>query len=122
MRKECRMDSSWEERDPNDELKDLKEGRQYIIFIPNPEDDTNFSVMIADTVPITKEGDLSYKESYANVSMLIVKGMVFMLNNDLEYLLERGEEVMDSEYIEAKKDQFKNIENVVVFKPKDTKH
>ena len=41
-----------------------------------------------------------------------------MLDAELEYLVERGAEFVQEEYVALKKEMFKNTDNVIVFPPK----
>jgi len=114
------MTNTWMGKPDDDELKKLKKERQYVIFVPNPEDETHFSVMIVDTVspgPLHEE----YQEESCNVSAIIIKGIMYMLDSELDYLVEKGESFIMDEYKEEKKELFKNSENVIVFDPKKIK-
>ena len=56
-----------------------------------------------------------------NVSVLVVKGIMHMLDSELEYLVERGAEFIQEEYLAVKKEMFKNTDNIIVFPPKKIK-
>ena len=112
------MNNNWNEKFDEEELKSLQAGRHYIIFKPNPEDETTFSVKIADTTAPDKEFGSSLGELPSNISMLVVKGIMYMLDTELEYLVERGAEFVQEEYVALKKEMFKNTDNVIVFPPK----
>tara|TARA_R110002020_G_scaffold40033_1_gene118451 strand:+ start:646 stop:993 length:348 start_codon:yes stop_codon:yes gene_type:complete len=114
------MINSWNGRNNVDELQHLKGDRHYIILIPNPDDETNFSVMVADTF----SSDLSERppdDDYFNVANVVVKGIMSMLDSELDYLVEKGQEFIEEEYLEVKQNSFKNSENVIVFDPKKIK-
>jgi hypothetical protein len=115
------MVDTWNETFDEEEIECLQEGRQYIIFKPNPEDESIFSVKVIDTT--LEEGKLSdtSEESSSNISVLIVKGIMHMLDNELDYLAERGSEVVKEEYLSFKKEMFKNSNNVLVFDPNKVK-
>ena len=102
---------TWRGRPDDDELKKLKKERQYIIFVPNPEDETNFSIMVVDTV----------KENF-NVSNIIIKGIMYMLDSELDYLVEQGEKFILDEYEESMEETLKNSDNILMFDPRKTKH
>ena len=44
-----------------------------------------------------------------------------MLDSELDYLVEKGQEFIEEEYLEVKQNSFKNSENVIVFDPKKIK-
>ena len=92
------MVDNWNENFDEEELEALQEGRQYIIFKPNPEDEATFSVKIADTTPADKELNDT--------------------DDELEYLVEKGAEFIQEEYLALKKELFKDTDNVIVFPPK----
>ena len=115
------MVDNWNENFDEEELESLQEGRHYIIFKPNPEDEATFSVKIADTTPSNEEFDGSLEGLPSNVSVLVVKGIMHMLDSELEYLVERGAEFIQEEYLAVKKEMFKNTDNVIVFPPKKIK-
>ena len=115
------MSEIWRGKPEDDELRKLKEERQYIIFVPNPEDGTNFSVMVVDTLSSNSIPE-EYQEESFNVSNIIIKGIMNMLDNELDYLVERGESFIMDEYREENENEFKNSENVIVFAPKKVKH
>ena len=115
------MSEIWRGKPEDDELRKLKKERQYIIFVPNPEDETNFSVMVVDTLSSNSIHE-EYQEESFNVSNIIIKGIMNMLDNELDYLVERGESFIMDEYREEKENEFKNSENVIVFDPKKAKH
>ena len=114
------MFNTWNAGFDDEELKSLQAERQYMIFIPDPEDSGVFSVKVADTTSVTDEED-DEEESF-NVSNIIVKGIMAMLDSELDYLVEKGQEFIEEEYMETKEDAFKNSENVIVFDPKKIKH
>ena len=116
------MVDNWNENFDEEELEALQEGRQYIIFRPNPEDEATFSVKIADTTSADEEFSDSLEGLPSNVSVLVVKGIMYMLDNELEYLVEKGTEFIQEEYLSLKKQMFKNTDNVLVFDPKKVKH
>ena len=115
------MINSWNGRQNSKELEHLKGDRHYIIFVPNPDDETNFSVLVADTFS-PDLSEQSYDEESFNVANIIVKGIMAMLDSELDYLVEKGQEFIEEEYMETKEDAFKNSENVIVFDPKKIKH
>ena len=45
-----------------------------------------------------------------------------MLDSELDYLVEKGQEFLEEEYMETKEDAFKNSKNIIVFDPKKIKH
>ena len=94
------MSEIWRGKPEDDELRKLKEERQYIIFVPNPEDETNFSVMVVDTLSSNSLSE-EYNEEGFNISNIIIKGIMYMLDTELDYLVERGEIFMMDEYREA---------------------
>ena len=112
------MVNDWNENFDEEELEALQEGRQYIIFKPNPENEATFSVKIADTTPADKELNDTDDELPSNVSILVVKGIMHMLDDELEYLVEKGAEFIQEEYLALKKELFKDTDNVIVFSPK----
>jgi len=116
------MVDNWNENFDEEELESLQEGRHYIIFKPNPEDEATFSVKIADTTPADEEFRDSLEGLPSNVSVLVIKGIMYMLDNELEYLVEKGAEFIQEEYLSLKKQMFKNTDNVLVFDPKKVKH
>ena len=116
------MVDNWNENFDEEELESLQEGRYYIIFKPNPEDEATFSVKIADTTPEEREFSNPMEGLPSNVSVLVVKGIMYMLDNELEYLVEKGAEFIQEEYLSLKKQMFKNTDNVLVFDPKKVKH
>ena len=115
------MINTWNNRPNSKELENLKGDRHYIIFVPNPDDETNFSVLVADTFS-PDLSEQSYDEESFNVANIIVKGIMAMLDSELDYLVEKGQEFIEEEYMETKEDAFKNSENVIVFDPKKIKH
>ena len=115
------MVDNWNENFDEEELEALQEGRQYIICRPNPEDEATFSVKIADTTPADETNDDVFDGMPPNVSILVVKGIMHMLDSELEYLVERGAEFIQEEYLAVKKELFKNTDNVIVFPPKKIK-
>ena len=69
---------TWRGKPEDSELKKLTKERQYVIFVPNPEDETNFSIMVVDTVsPHNKDAE---KENF-NVSNIIIKGIMLLIFN-----------------------------------------
>jgi len=110
------MFNTWNAGFDDEELKSLQAERQYMIFIPDPEDSGVFSVKVADTTSVTDEED--DEDISANVSSVIIKGFMYMLDNELEYLVDKGQELIYEEYIEMKTTSFKDTDNVLVFKPK----
>ena len=83
------MVDNWNENFDEEELESLQEGRHYIIFKPNPEDEATFSVKIADTTPADQEFSDPLEGPPSNVSVLVIKGIMYMLDNELEYLVEK---------------------------------
>ena len=79
-------------------------------------------VKIADTTPEEREFSNPMEGLPSNVSVLVVKGIMYMLDNELEYLVEKGAEFIQEEYFSLKKQMFKNTDNVLVFDPKKVKH
>ena len=116
------MVDTWNDTFDEEELECLQEGRQYIIFKPNPEEESVFSVKIIDTTQKEEKLSDTSEESSSNISVLIVKGIMHMLDNELDYLAERGSEVIKEEYVSFKKEMFKNSNNVLVFDPNKVKH
>jgi hypothetical protein len=116
------MVDTWNETFDEEELECLQEGRQYIIFKPNPEDENTFSVKIADTTPEEEKSSGSLEESSSNISVLVVKGIMYMMDNELEYLVESGAEALNKEYLLFKREKFKDSSNVLVFDPSKEKH
>ena len=110
------MFNTWNAGFDDEELKSLQAERQYMIFIPDPEDSGVFSVKVADTTSITDEEE--NEDISANVSSVIIKGFMYMLDNELDYLVDKGQELIYEEYIEMKTTSFKDTDNVLVFKPK----
>jgi len=110
------MFNTWNAGFDDEELKSLQAERQYMIFIPDPEDSGVFSVKVADTTSVTDEED--DEDISANVSSVIIKGFMYMLDNELDYLVDKGQELIYEEYIEMKTTSFKDTDNVLVFKPK----
>ena len=110
------MFNTWNAGFDDEELKSLQAERQYMIFIPDPEDSGVFSVKVADTTSVTDEED--DEDISANVSSVIIKGFMYMLDNELDYLVDKGQELIYEEYIEMKTTSFKETDNVLVFKPK----
>tara|TARA_R110002072_G_scaffold54088_3_gene142224 strand:+ start:2218 stop:2556 length:339 start_codon:yes stop_codon:yes gene_type:complete len=110
---------TWRGRPDDDELKKLKKERQYIIFVPNPEDETNFSIMVVDTV--SSHNKDAEKENF-NVSNIIIKGIMYMLDSELDYLVEQGEKFILDEYEESMEETLKNSDNILMFDPRKTKH
>jgi len=110
------MFNTWNAGFDDEELKSLQAERQYMIFIPDPEDSGTFSVKVADTTSVTDEED--DEDISANVSSVIIKGFMYMLDNELDYLVDKGQELIYEEYIEMKTTSFKDTDNVLVFKPK----
>jgi|TARA_R100001530_G_scaffold57829_1_gene42002 hypothetical protein len=111
------MFKKWNGELDEEELSVLHEGRQYVVFYPSPEDETTFSVKVVDTTEASEE----YNEEFPNVSVVVVKGIMHMLDFELEYLVERGVEFMQGEVASVQKDKFKNSDNVIVFSPKTRK-
>ena len=109
------MAEDWDENS-NEELSHLQEDRQYVIFVPNEEDEATFSVMVADTFSNDPSKQESHIERF-NVSSLVIKGIMYMLDSELEYLVKKGEEYVRYENKESAKILFKNSENVIVFDP-----
>jgi len=72
---------TWRGKPEDSELKKLTKERQYVIFVPNPEDETNFSVMVVDTVSSPDKED--EKENF-NVSNIIIKGIMYMLDSEFD--------------------------------------
>jgi len=116
------MVDTWNDTFDEEELECLQEGRQYIIFKPNPEDEATFSVKIIDTTQKEEKLSDTLEESPSNISVLIVKGIMHMLDNELEYLVDSGSQVIKEEYLSFKKEMFKNSNNVLVFDPNKVKH
>jgi uncharacterized secreted protein with C-terminal beta-propeller domain len=109
---------TWRGKPEDSELKKLTKERQYVIFVPNPEDETNFSVMVVDTVSSPDKED--EKENY-NVSNIIIKGIMYMLDSELDYLVEQGENFILDEYEESIEESLKNSDNILMFDPRKTK-
>ena len=115
------MDKPWTNKYNTEELEGLKKERQYIIFIPDPENHSNFATMIADTTTLAElikssdDIELDYDEKHPNISMVVIKGIMHMLAHELDYLVDKGEEMMYDEYMES---ITKDEDNVIMFKPK----
>ena len=77
------MINSWNGRQNSKELEHLKGDRHYIIFVPNPDDETNYSVLVADTCA-SDLSEQSYDEESFNGSNIIVKGIMDMWGSELE--------------------------------------
>jgi len=112
------MFNTWNSGFDEEELKSLQAERQYMIFIPNSEESGTFSVKVADTTSTSNDFTDDDDELSHNVSTIVLKGMMYMLDNELEYLVEKGQELIYDEYMEMKTNAFKNTDNVLVFKPK----
>jgi|6_EtaG_2_1085325.scaffolds.fasta_scaffold44151_2 hypothetical protein len=111
------MFNTWNAGIDDEELQSLRAERQYMIFIPHPEDSGTFSVKVADTTSVTDDEE-DEDEIHSNVSSVIIKGFMYMLDNELDYLVDKGQELIYEEYIEMKTTSFKDTNNVLVFKPK----
>ena len=94
---------TWRGELDDSELDSLKEERQYIIFVPNPDDETNFTITVVDTV-----------SSHGKV----IKGIMHMLDTELEYLVEKGDDFILKEYEET----LNKSDNLLMFDPRKTKH
>jgi hypothetical protein len=106
---------TWRGTLDEDEVTTLKEERQYIIFVPNPDDETNFAITIVDTV---SSHDRDAEEERFNVSNSVIKGIMHMLDSELDYLVEKGDDFILKEYEET----LNKTDNVLMFEPRKTKH
>ena len=106
---------TWRGELDDSELDSLKEERQYIIFVPNPDDETNFTITVVDTV---SSNGKDVEEEIFNVSNVVIKGIMHMLDTELEYLVEKGDDFILKEYEET----LNKSDNLLMFDPRKTKH
>lgn len=100
----------------DEEINTLFKDRMYLIFSPNKDDPEEFSVKLADTT------NPYLKSEYNDRILYIVMGLMSMIDEDLDFLLDKGQEIMYNRYIEKKEKEFANSENVVILNPHDRVH
>jgi len=98
------------------EARNLSKNRMYLIFEPSSKNSDEFSVKLADTT-IKKEDSTE-----DNKLLYVVMGLMSMVDSDLDFLIDKGQEVIYDLYLERKKQQFKNFENVIIFNPHERIH
>tara|TARA_R100001082_G_scaffold28899_1_gene14538 strand:- start:367 stop:699 length:333 start_codon:yes stop_codon:yes gene_type:complete len=98
------------------EINSLHKDRMYLIFAPSKENPEEFSVKLADTTELELNSDRHSRILY------IVMGLMSMIDEDLDFLLDKGEEIMYNTLTEQRKKEFADSKNVVVFNPHDRVH
>ena len=98
----------WKEKEVLQRWAGLLEDRLYIMFIPDPDDTSKFSVEVADTI---KEGT----ELDSNVVKLIVLGIMDLLDEDVGELVDRGQARIMKKTTEERQLTLEGIDNVLLF-------
>ena len=97
----------WEEREVLQKWAGLLDDRLYLMFVPDPDDPTKFSVEVADTT--------SSSEQDPDIAKLIVLGIMELLDEDAEGLADRGHARALRNNEEDRQLLFEGFDNVVPF-------
>jgi len=100
----------------DEEINSLYKDRMYLIFAPDKQDPEEFSVKLADTT------QLELNSEKHNRILYILMGLMSMIDEDLDFLLDKGQEIMYNSLVEQRKKEFASSKNVVVFNPHDRVH
>ena len=103
----------WNEKDVPQSLMGLQDNRVYMIFIPNEKEPSKFGIEVVDTTSITDINE-------TNVAKLAMLGLMDIIDEGIEDLVERGYEKAIRQHTEERESLVANNENVVLFKPKGT--